>query len=194
MRLTFLSIIIVEKTLPIEAIIEIPEYKDNVFVQLTLGLYLLSNNFKLAELSPKIIHRNVGYKYGEFFKFYLLDSLKAVHLIPHKFDNRKFIAWMFSNLPSALQLYLSQKMGLFVFKGEPTEQTHQLLRRYYGAAYPAIMFVRGLCAFVPCGLVRAIYMLRLVQIHGYRLGVETYKRLVDRAFTDKRDTGFTSYR
>lgn len=195
MRLTFLSIIVVEKKLPIEPILEIPDYKDNVFVQLTLGLYLLSDNFKLCELSPKIIHRNVGYKYGEFFKFYLLDSLKAVHLIPHKFDNRKFIQWMIGNLPSALQLYLSQKIGLFVFKGNPTEQTYQLLRRFYGPYYYAIIITfRGLCTLVPATLMRTVYLGCLVQMHGFKLGFETYRRLVDRAVTDKRDTGFTSYR
>jgi len=132
MRLTFLSIIVVEKKLPIEPITQHPSYKDNVFVQLTLGLYLLSDKFKLCEFASIIIHRNVGFKYGEFLKFSLLDPLKAVHLISHKFDNRKFTRWMIKHLPINFQLFLSQKMGLFIFNGSPTRSTLNLLRHYYG--------------------------------------------------------------
>lgn len=194
MRLTFLSIIVVEKRLPIELIKSNPAYKDNVFFQLTLGLYLLSDKFKLCEVASTIVHRNVGYKYGEFFKFMLIDALKAIYLIPHKFDNRNFIRWSIRNLPSALQLYLSQKIGLFCYTGTPTRSTLKKLMHYYGPYAIGILFFRAACAAIPAPLIRAIYLLKLFSLHGFKGGIAVYRRLVDRAKTDTRKTGFTAYR
>jgi glycosyltransferase involved in cell wall biosynthesis len=195
MRLTFLSIIVVEKKLSIDPIIQDPSYKDNVFVQLTLGLYLLSDRFKLCEFSPTIIHRNVGFKYGEFLKFSLLDPLKAVHMISHKFDNRKFTRCMIKLLPIKFQLFLSQKLGLFIFKGSPTRSSLNLLKQYYGPYYKAvILFFRAVCFLTPAPLVKFTYLLKLFWFHGLRNGISIYKQLVDRAKTDGRDTGFTTYR
>ena len=194
MRLTFLSIVVVEKRLPIDIITNNSEYKDNVFVQLTLGLYLLSDKFKLCESASTIIHRNVGFKYGEFFKFYLLDTLKAIYLIPHKFDNQKFIRWMINDLPNALQLFLSQKIGLFIYTGTPTRSTLKLLMSYYGPYGIIILLFRTLCAITPAPLVRALYLIKLVRIHGWTAGIATYRRLVDRVKKDARQTGFTTYR
>ncbi len=195
MRLTFLSIIVVERALPIEAISGDPECKDNVFVQLTLSLYLLSDRFNLCEISSSILHRNVGFKYGEFFKFLLLDPLKAVHLIPHKFDNRKFTRFMVEQLPSALQLFLSQKIGLFSYTGRPTKPTLKKLMQFYGWYGVPIILVRLLCYLIPSSLIRLLYLLRLMQIHGgFKEGIAMYSQLADRAKTDQRKTGFTSYR
>lgn len=195
MRLTFLSIVVVEKTLPIEPISNDPACKDNVFVQVTLGLYLLSDKFRLCEVASTILHRNVGFKYGEFFKFILLDPLKAVYLMPHKFENRKFIRWMVNQLPSALQLFLSQKIGLFSYTGKPTKATLRKVMEFYGLYGVPIILLRVLCYFMPSPLIRAAYLLKLIHIHGgFKKGVSVYQQLVDRAQTDQRKTGFTSYR
>lgn len=195
MRLTFLSIIVVEKSLPIEPISNDPACEDNVFVQLTLGLYLLSDKFKVCEAASTILHRNVGYKYGEFFKFILLDSLKAVHLTTHTFDNQKFIRWMIKQLPNALRLFLSQKIGLFSYTGKPTKATLKDVVKFYGPYGMLIFSLRAICFFIPSRLVRAIYLVRLFQLHGgVKEGLAVYKRLADRAQTDQRKTGFTSYR
>lgn len=195
MRLTFLSIIVVEKTLPIDPISNDPACKDNVFVQLTLGLYLLSNKFKICEVASTILHRNVGFKYGEFFKFILLDPLKAVYLMPHKFDNRKFIRWMISQLPDAMLLFLSQKIGLFSYTGKPTKATLKNVMHFYGLYGMPILILRAACFFIPSPLVRLAYLIRLSQIHGgFEKGLAIYKLLADRAKIDQRKTGFTSYR
>lgn len=193
-RLTFLSIVVVEKKVPIEPIKANPAYKDNIFFQLTLGLHLLSNEFRLCECSSVIVHRNVGFKYGEFFKFILLDELKAVHLIPHKFDNRQFIQIAVRALPTTLQLYLSQKIGLFSYMGAPTGATLRNLLHYYGPYAGVIVFFRAVCATIPAPLIRALYMLKLLHLHGFSRGMSVYKQLVDRATTDTRKTGFTAYR
>lgn len=195
MRLTFLSIVVVEKNLPIELITNNPACKDNVFVQLTLGLHLLSDKFRLCEVASTILHRNVGFKYGEFFKFILLDPLKAVYLISHKFDNRKFIRWMVYQLPNALRLFLSQKIGLFSYKGKPTKATFKNVMQFYGLYGIPIYFLRAVCLLIPSPLIRAVYLIRLIQIHGgVEEGLAVYRRLADRAKTDQRKTGFTSYR
>lgn len=195
MRLTFLSIIVVEKNLSIELITNDSRCKDNVFVQLTIGLHLLSDKFRLCEVASTILHRNVGFKYGEFFKFILLDPLKAVYLMPHKFDNRKFTCQMIKHLPTALLLFLSQKIGLFSYKGKPTKATLKNVMQFYGKYGIPILFLRAVCFFIPSPLVRAAYLIRLSQIHGgFGKGLAVYKRLADRAKTDQRKTGFTSYR
>jgi glycosyltransferase involved in cell wall biosynthesis len=194
MRLTFLSIIVVEKRLPLDSIINHPNFNDNVFVQLSIAFLLLSGKFKFCEFEPSILHRNVGYKYGEFFKFYTLDPWKAFYLIPHKFSEKRMKEYMISNLPSAMQLYLSQKLGLFVFKIKPTKATFIYLREYYGLAWSSfIRFIRFVCDITPAFLFKGIYFIQLVRLHGFSGGVKVYKRLINRAYFDQRDTGFTSY-
>lgn len=195
MRMTFLSILVYEKR---EGLIEVlkksPSFKDNVFVQLSLGLSLLSKNFRLCESSEYILHRNVGYRYGEFYKFILLDPLKAVFQIPNAFDGKKFIAWAIQNLPENMLLYLSQKIGLFQFIGKPSNESKALLKRYYGRLGPLIQLSRVLLDLIPASLIRCAFMFRLCSIHGLSDGPSAYKKLLNRANKDERETAFTAYK
>lgn len=195
MRMTFLSILVYQKHEGlIEALKNSPNFKDNVFVQLSLGLSLLSENFRLIESSEYILHRNVGYRYGEFYKFILLDPLKAVFQVPNKFDGKKFIVWATKNLPENMLLYLSQKVGLFEFIGKPSDESKKYLKQYYGWLSIPIQLLRILLTLVPSPLVRCAFLFRLCTIHGYKNGVLKYKKLLNRAQEDKRDTAFISYR
>jgi glycosyltransferase involved in cell wall biosynthesis len=194
MRMTFLSILVYQKR---EGLIEVlkksTNFRDNVFVQLSLGLSLLSENFRLCESSEYILHRNVGYRYGEFYKFILLDPLKAVFQMPNAFDGNKFITWSIKNLPENMLLFLSQKIGLFQFIGKPSNESKILLKKYYGRFSPLINLSRTLLDLVPASLIRCAFMLRLCSIHGLTNGPSVYKKLVNRASKDQRETAFTTY-
>jgi glycosyltransferase involved in cell wall biosynthesis len=192
-RMTFLSIDVFERRISIEKIKK-TDYRDNIFFQVTLGLMLLEDKFKFCEISSNILRRNVGYKYGEFFKFYLIDLLKAIFIVNHHFDNQKFINWSIKDLPVALQLYLSQKLGLFKYYGRPTKKTVHMIIKYYGA-YSLVIAMFPIIKFLtPTILLKKIYYKKLVNIHGKKNGEIIYKSSINRAFTDKRKTGFTSYR
>lgn len=193
MRTTFLSILVLEKRISIDKI-KNKEYKDNIFVQVTLSLFLLSNKFKFCEIASPIVKRNVGYKYGEFFKFYTVDHLKAITLIDHKFDNKKFVDWSVRHLPTALQLYLSQKMGLFKYNGRPTAKTIANIIKFYklySFFMPAFVVIYYL---TPSFFVKQIYKLKLESYHGHENAQKIYKININRAKTDTRKTGFTKYR
>jgi glycosyltransferase involved in cell wall biosynthesis len=193
-RLTYLSIIVVEKKLSLETIKK-TDYRDNIFFQLTLGIYLLSDNLRFVEVAFPIVHRNVGYKYGEFFKFYLVDSLKAVFSVKHVFDNGKFIKWSKNELLNALMLYLSQKLGLFSYNNKPTGETRKLILRYYGPFYGLIIFSFPLISFsIPTFLLKSIYRIRLIKIHGRAEGNRIYRENINRVYYDTRKTKFTNYK
>lgn len=195
MRATFLSILVVESKFPIERILAKSECKDNVFIQLTLVLQLLSNNFRLVLVSCPILYRDVGFKYGEFFKFVLLDPLKAIELLPHRFSLNKFTEWMIAQLPSASLLFLSQKAGLFLYTGFPTFRTLRQVIKFYGWLSLPIFLARILMPLIPSLAIKSIYLIQLIKIYdGYGDGSKIYKKMVDRAFRDPRDTGFTDYR
>ncbi|MEK7570690.1 MAG: glycosyltransferase family 2 protein [Patescibacteria group bacterium] len=193
MRTTFLSIVVVEKRLSLDAIKE-KAYTDNIFFQVTLSLLLLSDKFTYCEIASPIVRRNVGYKYGEFFKFYLVDELKAVTIVDHAFDNRKFMQWSVKHLPSAFELYLSQKIGLFKYHGRPTKTTIKLLLHFYGVY--SLLFPLFVLAYylTPSVLIALVYRMVLWRYHGITTGNRVYRENVNRAFTDNRKTGFTSYR
>lgn len=194
MRMTFLSILVFQKREGlVENLKKSPGFKDNVFVQLSLGLSLLSQNFRLCESSEYILHRNVGYRYGEFYKFILLDPLKAVFQIPNAFDGKKFVAWAIQNLPENMLLYLSQKIGLFQFTGRPSNESKILLKKYYGNLSFLINFSRVLLSLVPSSLVQFAFILRLCSIHGLSGGCSIYKELLNRASKDLRETAFITY-
>ncbi len=194
MRMTFLSILVFQKRQGVnEILIKSNNFQDNVFVQLSLGLLLLSENFKLCESAEYILHRNVGYRYGEFYKFILLDPLKAVFQLPTRFDNKKFIVWAIRALPTNMLLFLSQKIGLFQYVGKPSRQSKVLLKRYYGKLSIVIRLTRVLLNLVPSSLVHIAFFLQVCSFHGLSNGPRIYKKLCNRAFKDRRDTAFTSY-
>jgi len=193
MRMTFLSIDVFERRIPLDEIKK-TDYKDNIFFQVTLGLMLLEDKFKFCEISRNVIHRNVGYKYGEFFKFYLIDQFKAIFIIKHNFDKQKFINWAIRHLPVALELYLSQKLGLFKYNGSPTRKTIRTMIRYYGIYSLAVAMFPIIYLFTPTFLLKSIYYLKLISIHGKNKAELIYKASINRTISDKRKTGFTAYR
>lgn len=192
MRTTFLSTLVVKKVGDISEIME-KDYADNVYFQVTLSLLLLSREFRYAEFAFPVVDRKVGFKYGDFFKFYMVDHLKAVHLIEHSFDNRYFIKWSINNLQNALKLYYAQKLGLFVYQKQPTTKTIKLVVKYYGIYSIPIFFFYSLYYITPAILIKWIYYAKLVRIHGKEKGRGIYNMYIDRAKKDERDTGFVNY-
>lgn len=193
MRMTFLSALVLKKILPSDEIKK-TDYLSNVFVQVSLGLLLLSEKFKYAEISAHILHRNVGYKYGEFFKFYIVDSLRAVFGVNHKLSNKKIMDWAKREIPTAFLLYLSQKMGLFKYKGIATKRTILEIIRYYGIHSIAIFLFVPIYFLTPAFLLKEIYKRQLYRLHGKEKGLKIYNENVNRAYKDERKTGFTEYR
>lgn len=193
MRTSYLSILVFEKKISINQLMKV-NYQDNIFFQTSLSLLLLSNKFRLCEIASTIVHRNVGYKYGEFFKFCIVDHLKSIHIIKHKFDNNKFVKWSKGILVINLQLYLSQKIGLFKYNKKMTKETRNLIFKYYGFFYGLfIMFFPIIKFITPTILVKLLYLVKLTMIHRYKTGIAIYKKSINRAFTDERRTGFIDY-
>jgi len=193
MRTTFLSSLILEKRLPITSI-KNTDYKDNVFVQITMSLLLLSDKFKFCEIAIPILHRNVGYKYGDFYKFYLVDIPKSVYAIDHKLDNRLVMKFMKRELFTALKLFLSQKLGLFNYKLNPTPETMEKISMFYGNYKYLIYMFRYIKLLTPTILLKSIYLIQLSMIHGLQKGIGVYRQNINRTFNDPRKTGFTSYK
>ena len=193
MRTTYLSILVMKRKNILKKLI-LTQYKDNIFFQVSLSLLLLSDKFRLCEIASTIIHRNVGFKYGEFFKFCVVDHLKAIHIIPHIFDNKKFIKWSKKKLYVNMLLYLSQKIGLFRYEGKMSSRSKRLIFQYYGLFYGLIfMSFPMVKVIIPTLITKLFYLIRLISIHGYRKGLFIYKKNINRAFTDRRKTGFTNY-
>lgn len=193
LRMNFLSTLVVKK-MPITDLIKSTNYTDNIFVQVTLALQLLSREFRYVEFVDVVLHRNVGFKYGEFFKFYMIDHLKSVYLLEHVLDNSKFIHNAIKTLPTAAKLYLSQKLGLFSYSGDPTPETLALMYRYYGRSVFFMLMFPKVSKFIPTFLLKSIYFLQLVFLYGISKAKIVYVKNINRAYTDSRKTGFHTYR
>jgi len=193
-RITFLSVLVVEKRdISLEQLKQ-TDYTNNVFVQLTLSLMLLSDKFRYCQLAKPILHRNVGYNYGDFFKFYIVDHLRAVNIVKTKFDPNKFLFWSFRHLPIAFNLYLSQKLGLYAYRKRPTLKTIKDIFRYWGALGILPIVIPVVSFFIPSILLKGIFMLMLIKDHGYERAKYLYAKNINRAYNDTRKTGFINYR
>ena len=193
LRTFFISIVVVEKRLPID-VIKKTDYKNNVFIQFTLALLLLSDKFLLCEIASPIVLRNSHSKYGEFFKFILLDPLNAAFLINHKFDNNRFVRGSKRSIFCALQLYLSQKLRYFKFHGHPTQETIKQIIRYYGLFSIFIAFFPIIYCVTPAFLLKFIYFIQLVRMNGYKKGTVIYNRNLNRVLKNKTSSGFINNR
>ena len=194
MRMTFLSTLILKRISSSDNIRK-TDYQSNVFIQITLGLELLSKRCIYAQIAEPIIHRRVGFKYGEFFKFYTVDHLRAIFAQPHRFNNKKFIDWSIAEIPVAFQLYMSQKLGLFSYKKvPPTKRTIKEVFYYYGIFGLAIFAFIPIYFLTPKALVKFIYKQLLYRFHDKITAEKIYNQNIDRAFKDERKTGFTEYR
>lgn len=193
MRLTFLSILVFKK---LEILDEIKKtnYKNNVFVQITIGFKVLEKEFVFCEIGKNILFRNVGFKYGEIIKFQLIDPLRSIFQINHIFENNKFREWFIKYIPSYFLLRLSQKLGMFIFKGTPSKETLKDLFKYYGLYGVLILILHYAYYLIPGFVVKLLFFTKLIQIHGFKEAKVKYKQLINRANIDKRDTLFTTYR
>lgn len=193
MRMTLLSTLVLKRIISTDEIRK-TNYDSNVFVQITLGLLILSKDFKYAELAITPVNRIVGYKYGEFFKFITVDYLRAIFAVDHAFDNDKFIQWAKREIPVQFRLYLSQKLGLFKHNGFPTIRTMKEIIQFYGIHSILIFLFVPVYFLTPAFILKWIYKNQLYQIHGKEKGYKIYESNIDRAIKDGRKTGFTEYR
>jgi|GEM_PF-2722618 len=193
MRMTFLSALVVRRDASLPKIPDSVQ-TDNVFFQLSLGLLLLSKKFSFLECGDVIIHRNVGYRYGDFFKFYLADTLKAIFAVNHVFENKKFVTWMKRGLPLAFIIYLSQKIGLFSYEQKPTQETWKKIRQFYGWQSFIIRLFPLMKLIIPTLVLKVAYVVQLITLHGYSTGLAVYRNSLNRATRDERKTGFTKYK
>lgn len=193
MRTCFISILVVEKRLPMDLVRKIHD-DNNIFTQLSLSVLLLSDKFKLCEIATPIILRNANFESGEFFKFFFTDWLDAVFIIKHKFDNDKFIKWGKKEIPNVFQLYLSQKIGLFKCNGSPRVDTIKKIIQYYGIYSIIILLFPILYYLVPTVLLNFFYRLKLSRIYGDKRARSIYNKNLNRATKIKSTSGFITYR
>ena len=90
-----------------------------------------------------------------------------------------------------LQLYLSQKLGLFRYEGRITSKTKRLMFKYYGFFHGLIlMSFPVIKLIIPTGVIKLLFMIKLISIHGYKNSGAVYQSNINRAFKDERETGF----
>ena len=187
-RTVFMSIIVIEKRLPLNLIKE-KYIRGNYFFQVALVILTLSNKFKFCEIATPIVFRNTGYKSGEFFKFIMVDILDTISSLEHKFDTNKFINFYKTQIFFALALFLSQKLGLFKFYGRPSLKIIKKIFKYYGfsslfiISFPLIKFL------IPRFILKFAYRIKLQRIHGKQKGLKIYKENIDRALRFNRVSG-----
>lgn len=194
-RCTFLSVLALEKPEGFDlSQLKSQNFRNNVFVQLTLALMLLSDNCRFAQFAAPVLHRNVGYNYGDFFKFYIIDHLRAVNIVKTAFEPNKFLYWSINDLPVALNLYLSQKLGLYSYRKRPTLETVKDIFRFWGIFGILPLMIPVISFFVPKFVLEYVFFTKLWLDHGYSKARELYIANVNRAFRDTRKTGFINYR
>lgn len=193
MRICFISILVVEKRLPMDLVRKIHD-DNNIFTQLSLSVLLLSDKFKLCEIATPIIFRNNNFESGEFFKFFFTDWLDAVTIVKHKFHSDKFIKWGKKEILNSFQLYLSQKIGLFKCNGSPKIATVKKIIRYYGIYSIIILLFPILYYIVPTVLLKFFYRLKLSRIYSDKRARSIYNKNLNRAMKIKSTSGFSTYR
>lgn len=194
-RATFLSVLVIKKNSTLNLLRNNPESNGNVFIQIAICLLVLSNsrNFKFCEIAEIIVYRNVGFNYGEFFKFNLIDPIKATRLITHKLNTTEFERILKKNLLSTFQLFLSQKVGLFNYDAPPNKETFKDIIKYYKLTGALIIFLWIVCCLTPAFLIRFGFLIKLSLAHGgIQNGFQVYKELYNRAKKDTRASGFTT--
>lgn len=189
----FLSSIIVEKRIPLTEIKKTYS-KKNVFFQVTLCLFLLSKKFRYCQVAESIVKRNTCYESGEFFKMYLVDYLKAITLLPTIFNTKKMIISSRHHLITALQLYLSQKIGMFKYHGTPSMDTLFNIFKFYSYYGIFIIFFPVIYFIIPRFLLEYIYLNKLQKIYTKKKAHEIFNKNINRVNRNRRITGFATYR
>jgi len=194
-RTTFLSILVVEKRDSVDLTeLKNNDYTNNVYVQMTLTLLLLSDKCRYVLVPDAVLHRNVGYNYGSFFKFYMVDHLRAVNILKTKFNPEKFLWWSIRHLPISYNLYLSQKLGLYAYRSSANSQTLKDIFKYWGVFSIFVYLIPVVSFLVPAILLKAVFFVLLAKDHGYEKAKYLYAKNINRAYNDSRKTGFTAYR
>lgn len=193
-RSCFISVVVIEKSLSLEEVKKVYD-KNNVYFQLSLVILLLNNKFKFCEVSTPIVFRNTTYESGEFFKFILTDWLDAIFNVrKSKLDNSRFTNWAKKEIPNALQLYLSQKIGMYKYNGRPTRKTMRKIIKYYGPLAFIILLFPVFCFIIPSSLLKFLYKNKLNKIYGYKKARKIYNVNLNRVYKNKINSGFTAYR
>lgn len=189
----FLSGIIVEKRISLTKIKK-TYFKKNVFFQVTLCLFLLSKKFRYCQVAESIVKRNTCYESGEFFKIYLVDYLKAITLLPTIFNIKKMIISSRHHLIKALQLYLSQKIGMYKYHGTPTMDTLFNIFKFYSYYGIFIIFFPVIYFIIPRSVLKYMYLNKLQKIYSKKKAHKIFDQNINRANRNRRVTGFVTYR
>lgn len=192
-RACFMSIVVLEKRLSYTQVRRTYE-KNNVYFQLTLVVLMLKDKPRLLEVATPAVIRNTTFESGEFFKFILTDFLDAIFAARSNFDEDKFLNWAVSQIPSALQLYLSQKIGLYKYNGLPSLETMKKIFKYYRSYSLIIALFPIIYLLVPKKILKYAYLAKLKRIHSDKKAHEIYEANLNRIMKTNAHSGFTRYR
>ncbi len=192
LRTCFLSILVIEKILPLSDIKKVYD-KNNVYFQLSLSLLLLKKRFSLCEVASPIVFRRATYRSGEFFKFLFTDWLDASFIVKAGFDKGKFMKFAREEIFSNFQIYLAQKLGMYKYQGVPTIRTIKKIIYYYGLLSPLILSFPLIYALVPSELLKRIYKRKLISLYG-KNWLKIYNQNLNRVYKETREAGFIEYR
>ncbi len=193
LRACFISVLLIEKRLPI-AIVKRAFQRKNIFSQLSLSIMLLNDKFKLCEFATPVVFRNSTYESGEFFKFLFTDFLDAAFFVNSKLEKKEFVKCGRKELLSNLQLFLSQKIGLYKYNDRPSLSTIKKIIKYYGIYSPLILLFPVIYFLIPAAILKFMYRNRLIRMHGRKIGLNIYKNNLNRVFKIKPTSGFVRYR
>jgi glycosyltransferase involved in cell wall biosynthesis len=193
LRMGFLSIVVIEKRLSLNAVRRICD-ENNIYFQISLALLLLSNKFNFCEIALPIVFRNQSYRSGEFYKFIMTGIIDAILISKNKLNKKILLSDTRRQVFQALELYLCQKLGLFKFYGRPTLTTLEKVFLYYGFISVFIVSFPIIYHITPAFLLKLLYKSKLVKIHGEKGGIVVYNENINRVFSNKTNSGFINYR
>jgi glycosyltransferase involved in cell wall biosynthesis len=193
-RLTFLSICIFEKIIDIDSLTKTKNFRDNVFAQVSIGLMTSNERIKIIESNQTICFRNVGFKYGNFYKFCLIDFPKSINNIYTNSYSPLFSKIIFRNLWHSLLLVPAAKIGLFKYDFYLNKKILNELIEYYKYRSYIFVLIVFFIKLVPKVFYKIIYFI-LVYKNNYKIKstIIVYKNNINRAIEDMRDTNFTNY-
>jgi hypothetical protein len=194
-RLTFLSICVFEKIIDIDSLIRTKNFKDNVFAQVSLGLMTSNERINIVESNLTSTFRNVGFKYGNFYKFCLIDFPKSINNIYTNSYSPLFSKIIFRNLWHSLLLVPAARIGLFKYDFDINKKILNELTEYYKyRSYIFILFV-FLMQLIPKLIYKIIFFIVVyLKNLSIKSTISIYKNNINRAIQDMRDTNFTNYK
>jgi glycosyltransferase involved in cell wall biosynthesis len=194
-RLTFLSICVFQKMIDIDSLTRTKNFGDNVFAQVSLGLMISNERIKIIESNLIICFRNVGYKYGNFYKFSLIDFPKSIdNIYTHKYLPL-FSRIIFLNLWHSLLLIPAVKIGLFKYDFYLNKKIFNELVKYYKYRSYIFILIIFLIKLIPKIIYKIIYLIIVYyQNLDIKSTISIYRNNINRSIIDERDTNFTNYK